>query len=108
MFCAKFVACGYSPIPRVNFTKNYVLVMNDVIWCILLVAMIVWGLDTIIVDVETAFLHGDLEEEIYMNLPYGMEGEGNKCLLLLKQGIVWASARSLTVVEEVCWYTQEH
>jgi len=25
-----------------------------------------------------------LEEEIYMNLPDGMEGEGNECLLLLK------------------------
>ncbi len=33
---------------------------------------------------KTAFLHGDLEEKIYMNLLDGMEGMDDKCLLLLK------------------------
>ncbi len=58
--------------------------MNNVTWHILLVAMIVWKLGAIIVNVETAFLHRDLEEEIYMNLLDGMEGSNDKCLLLLK------------------------
>jgi len=54
--------------------------MHDVTWCILLVAMLVWHMDAIIVDVEMAFLHGDLDEEIYMNLSDGMEGNDNECL----------------------------
>jgi len=67
VFWAHLVTCSYSQIPGVNFTKHYATVMNDVTWCILLVAMIVWGMDAIIVDVEMAFLHGKLEEETYMH-----------------------------------------
>jgi len=59
-------------------------VMNDVTWRILLVTMIVWNLDAIIVDVKTAFLHGNLEEELYTILLDGMGGMDDECLLLLK------------------------
>jgi len=51
VFQAHLVACGYSQIPGINFTENFAPVMNDVTWHILLVAMIVWGMDAIIVDV---------------------------------------------------------
>jgi len=37
MFWARLVACRYSQIPDIDFTKNYAPVMNDVTWCILLV-----------------------------------------------------------------------
>jgi len=50
----------------------------------LLIAMLVWNLDTIIIDVESAFLYGDLDKEIYMDLPNGMMGFEDECLLLLK------------------------
>jgi len=84
IFCTWLVACGYSQIPSVNFTKNYVLVMNDVTWHILLVAMLIWKMDTIIIDVETTFLHRELDKEIYMDLPAGLDGKSDECLLLLK------------------------
>jgi len=78
------VACGYSQVPGVDYTENYAPVINDVAWCILLIAMLVWNLDAIIIDVESAFLYGNLDEEIYMELPDGMMGFDDKCLLLLK------------------------
>jgi hypothetical protein len=34
-----------------------------------------------VVDIETAFLHGDLDEEIYMEAPKGLEIEDNKKLM---------------------------
>jgi len=84
VFQGRLVGCRYCLILGVDFMENYVPVMNDITWRIWLVAMIVWNLDAIIVDVEMAFLHGNLEEEIYMNLPEGMEGDESKSLLLLK------------------------
>jgi Reverse transcriptase (RNA-dependent DNA polymerase) len=50
----------------------------------MLIAKLVWGLQASIIDVETAFLHGTLSEQIYMNAPNGMDIEGNKCLRLKK------------------------
>jgi hypothetical protein len=32
-------------------------------------------------DVKTTFIHGDLEEEIYMQQPHGYEVKGNKNLV---------------------------
>jgi hypothetical protein len=39
-----------------------------------------WGLPASLIDVETAFLHGKLSEEIYMSAPDGMDVKDNKCL----------------------------
>jgi hypothetical protein len=50
----------------------------------MLIAEIVWKLQSKIVDVETAYLHGDLEEEIYMDCPEGPEHDKSECLLLYK------------------------
>ena len=66
MFKVRLVACGYSQIPGVDFSESYAPVINDVSWRILIIAMLVWKLDAKIIDVLTAFLYGDLEEEIYM------------------------------------------
>ncbi len=83
-FRARLVACGYSQIPGVDFTEHFAPVVNDVTYRIMLVASILWQLTNVIVDVETAFLHGDLEEEIYMDCPEGLEHDPDECLLLQK------------------------
>ena len=72
LFRARLVACGYSQIPGVDFTESYAPVINDVTWRILLIVKILLKLQSRIIDVETAFLHGELEEDIYMESPDGL------------------------------------
>jgi Reverse transcriptase (RNA-dependent DNA polymerase) len=50
----------------------------------LLIAKLVWKLKARIIDVKTAFLHGDLKEEIFMEIPPGMEASKNEFLILKK------------------------
>ena len=84
-FKARLVACGYSQIPGVDFTDVYSPLVHDVTFRIMLVAELEWKLKSKIVDVESAFLNGKLEEEIYMDCPDGMEHNADDCLLLLKE-----------------------
>ena len=82
---ARLVACGYSQIAGVNFTDNFAPVINDVTFRILLIIVLLCGYDTKVIDVETAFLHGDLDEDIYMDCPSGLEEcEKDQCLKLNK------------------------
>jgi hypothetical protein len=78
------VACGYSQIPGVNFKESFAPVVNDVSFRIILSAKLLWDLQASILDVETAFQHGDLQEEIYMNVPKGTNQDDITCLLLKK------------------------
>ena len=95
LFKVRLVACGYSQIPGVDFTENYAPVINDISWRILIVAKMLFGLSSRIIDVETAFLYGELEEgqEIYMECPKGMKeldkstSSGEEECLQLKRSI---------------------
>ena len=69
IFRARLVVCGYSQIPGVDFTENYSPVVHDITYRVLLLAMIIYQLKAKIVDVETAFLYGELDEVIYMDCP---------------------------------------
>jgi len=54
------------PDSGVDFTESYAPVINDVSWRILIIAMLVRKLEAKIIDISTAFLYGDLEEDIYI------------------------------------------
>ena len=59
-------------MPGVDFTGNFAPVVNDVAFRIALTRLMVEGLNSMLMDVETAFLYGEVEEEIYMEVPVGM------------------------------------
>ena len=71
-FRARLVACGYTQIPGIDFQNSYAPTINNVTWRLLLILMITRRYDAKIVDVETAFLYGELDEEIYMLSPEGL------------------------------------
>jgi Reverse transcriptase (RNA-dependent DNA polymerase) len=84
VFRARLVACGYSQVPRVDFNESIAPIIYDLSFCAMLIVKLMEGLHATIIDVETPFLYGDLQEEIYMNIPDGLESNGNECLRLKK------------------------
>ena len=87
VFRARLVACGYSQIPGVDYTDSYSPVVHDITFRALLLAMIVEGLSGKIADVETAFLHGELEEKIFMECPQRMDTQSDDEILILDKCI---------------------
>jgi Reverse transcriptase (RNA-dependent DNA polymerase) len=85
IFRARLVAFGYSQIPGIDFNESFAPVINDVSFRVMLIAKLMGGLQASIVNVETEFLHGDLSEEIYMNIPEGLKEDQEHCLLLKKR-----------------------
>ncbi len=61
--------------------------VHDIIFCLLLIAKIIYELSAKIVDVETAFLYGDLDEKIFMNCPEGLDGATDQDALTLQKCI---------------------
>ena len=86
---ARLVVLGYSQIPGVDYTDNIAPVAHDVSFRIALARMMVEELDSLVMDVETAFLYGEIDEEIFMKSPVGMEeidpgSSSEDCYQLLK------------------------
>ena len=54
-FRARLVACGYSQVPGVDFNESYAPIINDVIFCVILIVMLIGGLQVTIIDAKLAF-----------------------------------------------------
>ncbi|KAG8472509.1 hypothetical protein CXB51_035268 [Gossypium anomalum] len=81
---ARLVAKGYSQIPKVDFTDVFSPVVKHSLIRALLGIVAMHDLELEQLDVKTAFLHGELEEGIYMQQPEGfivLEKENYVCLL---------------------------
>ncbi|KAG8486777.1 hypothetical protein CXB51_020123 [Gossypium anomalum] len=81
---ARLVAKGYGQVPGVDFTDVFSPVVKHSSIRALLGIVAMHDLELEQLDVKTAFLHGELEEDIYMQQPEGFtvsEKEDYVCLL---------------------------
>eukprot|EP00253_Pinus_taeda_P033307 PITA_33307 len=78
---ARLVAKGYSQVPRIDFGDIFSPVTK--VTSIRLLLSVAAAFDFVVeqMDVKTKFLHGDLEEEIYMKQPKGFTVKGKKELV---------------------------
>ena len=58
--------------------------VSDVSFRLVLIYMILEGCASLIYDIDTAFLLGLLDTEIFMDCPEGMYHADDECLLLIK------------------------
>ena len=110
---ARTVAKGFSQIPGKDFQENHAPVVHDTTFHLILVIKIMCKLSSRHFDIETAFLYGTLDEEIYMIFPDGYEkylhdkgmnySEQDYCLLLTRAlyGLVQAARQWWKKITEV-------
>jgi hypothetical protein len=102
---ARLVAKGYNQIPGVDFTESHSPVANDVSIRLVLIICLLNNWTTEQIDVETAFLYGNLDEELYLKRSQGLNEysditiSNDEVLLLSKAiyGLVQA-ARAWTTI----------
>jgi hypothetical protein len=93
------VALGYSQVPGVDFSENFASVIDDATFRLILILIQREQQKAYSLDLETAFLHGELIEEIHLRKPKGYEKIfGNKedlCLRFKKSiyGLVQAACQ---------------
>ena len=65
--------------------SNYLPLIHDITFLLLLIAKMIFGLSAKIADVKIVFLNGNLDEEIFMNCPEGLDGDSHKDALKLQK-----------------------
>ena len=84
---ARLIAKWYTKTLGIDYQEKFVLVakMNFIRILLSLCVNLYWSLCQF--DVKNAFLHGNLEEEVYIDLPLGFENLSNDKVCRLKKSL---------------------
>jgi len=96
--CARLVAKGFSQVEGIDYDNVFspVVRYESVHLMIVLAAQQQWHMTS--VDVKTAFLYGELDEELFMEQPEGF-AEKRAQSLLSKACIIWTKRSCTPMVE---------
>ncbi|GBN24025.1 Retrovirus-related Pol polyprotein from transposon RE1 [Araneus ventricosus] len=86
-FKARLVATGFNQVKNVDYLESYSPVVNIDTFRLLIALAAKLNLAVNFFDVKTAYLHSDLEEEVYMTTPPGYEMETEGKVYKLKKSI---------------------
>jgi hypothetical protein len=91
---ARLVVKGFAQNKGIDFDEIFspIVKMTSIRTILILVAVEDLHLEQL--DVKTSFLHGDLEEEIYMQQPQGYEVKGNENLVCRLKKILYRLKKS--------------
>jgi len=78
---ARLVAKGYAQRERIDYNEVFSPIVKHSYIRILLALVVQYDYELDQLEVKTAFLHSDLEEEIYMTQPLGFKVAGKKKLV---------------------------
>jgi hypothetical protein len=78
---SQLVAKGYSQVERIDFGDIFSYIAKLTSIRLLLYVVVAFDFEVEHMDVKKTFLHGDLEEEIYMKQPEGFVVKGKKELV---------------------------
>lgn len=95
-YCARLVTHGFSQVPGVDFFDTYALVAKMASIRTLLAFAARHDFEVHQVDVISAYLHGEFEENkvIYMSLPPGVELTNDKTLVLCLHRLLYGLQQS--------------
>ena len=74
------VVKGFAPKECIDYNEVFSPIVKHIFIRIILVLVAEYELELSQLDVKTTFLHGDLEEEIYMTQPYGFKVAGRRIM----------------------------
>jgi hypothetical protein len=100
---ARLVAKGFSQLPGIDYDETFspITRFESVRIILALSALNNWDIEAL--DVKTAFLYGELDEEIYMEQPEGFVQQGST-------GMVYRLKKALYGLKQasLAWYRQAH
>lgn len=98
-FKARLVAKGFTQIEGIDYNEIFFPVVKHVSIRLLPSAVVNFDMELEQLDVKTAFLHGSLNEEIYMNQPEGFIGKGDESKVCLLKKSLYGLKQSASLLD---------